>query len=84
MCRFLDVIAIGWFHAKQIQLKMVDLLMWSAHQLLVGTTVAPTTNFHRLVFAGSDMALHLVRRRAGIDLARQIRRGIQCDPLPRV
>ncbi|MCX6524982.1 MAG: hypothetical protein NTX58_09525 [Actinobacteria bacterium] len=28
------------------------------------------------VFAGSDMALHLLRRLAGIDLARQIGRGI--------
>ncbi|MEI7887498.1 MAG: hypothetical protein WCJ04_08910 [Actinomycetes bacterium] len=36
------------------------------------------------VSAGSDMALHLLRRLADIDLARQIRRGIQCDPLPRV
>jgi len=34
------------------------------------------------VSAGIDMALHLVIRLAGIDRARQVRRGIQYDPEP--
>jgi len=34
--------------------------------------------------AGIDMALHLVDRLAGIDRARQVRRGIQIDPAPPV
>ena len=36
------------------------------------------------VSAGIDMALHLVRRLAGIDRAREVRRGIQYDPQPPV
>jgi transcriptional regulator GlxA family with amidase domain len=36
------------------------------------------------VSAGIDMALHLVRRLAGEDRARQARRGIQYDPEPPV
>jgi transcriptional regulator GlxA family with amidase domain len=36
------------------------------------------------VSAGIDMALHLVHRLAGIDRARQVRRGIQYDPEPPV
>ncbi len=36
------------------------------------------------VSAGIDMALHLVARFAGIKRARQVRRGIQYDPLPPV
>lgn len=36
------------------------------------------------VSAGIDMALHLVRRLAGEDRARQARRGIQYDPAPPV
>lgn len=36
------------------------------------------------VSAGIDMALHLVDRLAGTDRARQVRRGIQYDPLPPV
>lgn len=34
------------------------------------------------VSAGIDMALHLVRRLAGVERARQVRRGIQYDPAP--
>lgn len=34
------------------------------------------------VSAGIDMALHLVARLTGIERARQVRRGIQYDPLP--
>ncbi len=34
------------------------------------------------VSAGIDMALHLVQRLAGIERARQVRRGIQYDPEP--
>ncbi|MEI6701485.1 MAG: DJ-1/PfpI family protein [Actinomycetota bacterium] len=34
------------------------------------------------VSAGIDMALHLVDRLAGTERARQVRRGIQYDPLP--
>jgi transcriptional regulator GlxA family with amidase domain len=34
------------------------------------------------VSAGIDMALHLVARLAGVERARQIRRGIQYDPQP--
>jgi transcriptional regulator GlxA family with amidase domain len=34
------------------------------------------------VSAGIDMALHLVARLVGADRARQVRRGIQYDPLP--
>jgi transcriptional regulator GlxA family with amidase domain len=34
------------------------------------------------VSAGIDMALHLVARFAGIDRAREVRRGIQYDPRP--
>jgi transcriptional regulator GlxA family with amidase domain len=34
------------------------------------------------VSAGIDMALHVVVRLAGADRARQIRRGIQYDPMP--
>jgi transcriptional regulator GlxA family with amidase domain len=34
------------------------------------------------VSAGIDMALHLVARLAGVDRARQVRRGIQYDPQP--
>ncbi|GAA1458088.1 DJ-1/PfpI family protein [Williamsia maris] len=34
------------------------------------------------VSAGIDMALHLVARLAGVDRARQVRRGIQYDPEP--
>ena len=36
------------------------------------------------VSAGIDMALHLVRRLAGADRAKQVRRGIQYDPEPPV
>lgn len=36
------------------------------------------------VSAGIDMALHLVARLAGIERARQVRRGIQYDPAPPV
>jgi transcriptional regulator GlxA family with amidase domain len=36
------------------------------------------------VSAGIDMALHLVRRLAGEDRARQVRRAIQYDPVPPV
>jgi transcriptional regulator GlxA family with amidase domain len=36
------------------------------------------------VSAGIDMALHLVVRLAGVDRARQVRRGIQYDPAPPV
>jgi transcriptional regulator GlxA family with amidase domain len=36
------------------------------------------------VSAGIDMALHLVGRLAGVERARQVRRGIQYDPAPPV
>ncbi len=36
------------------------------------------------VSAGIDMALHLVARLAGLDRAREVRRGIQYDPQPPV
>jgi transcriptional regulator GlxA family with amidase domain len=36
------------------------------------------------VSAGIDMALHLVDRLAGCDRAREVRRGIQYDPVPPV
>lgn len=36
------------------------------------------------VSAGIDMALHLVARFAGVDRAREVRRGIQYDPRPPV
>ncbi len=36
------------------------------------------------VSAGIDMALHLVKRLAGVDRARQVRRDIQYDPEPPV
>ncbi|WP_129662465.1 DJ-1/PfpI family protein [Phytoactinopolyspora endophytica] len=36
------------------------------------------------VSAGIDMALHLVARLAGVDRAREVRRGIQYDPEPPV
>jgi transcriptional regulator GlxA family with amidase domain len=36
------------------------------------------------VSAGIDMALHLVRRLAGEQRAREVRRGIQYDPAPPV
>jgi transcriptional regulator GlxA family with amidase domain len=36
------------------------------------------------VSAGIDMALHLVHRLAGLDRAREVRRGIQYDPEPPV
>jgi transcriptional regulator GlxA family with amidase domain len=36
------------------------------------------------VSAGIDMALHLVARLAGVERARQVRRGIQYDPEPPV
>lgn len=36
------------------------------------------------VSAGIDMSLHLVRRLAGVDRARQVKRGIQYDPQPPV
>ncbi len=36
------------------------------------------------VSAGLDMALHLVARLAGVERARQVRRGIQYDPSPPV
>lgn len=36
------------------------------------------------VSAGIDMALHLVARLAGVDRAREVRRGIQYDPQPPV
>lgn len=36
------------------------------------------------VSAGIDMALHLVKRLAGIDRAREVRRAIQYDPAPPV
>jgi transcriptional regulator GlxA family with amidase domain len=36
------------------------------------------------VSAGIDMALHLVARLAGLDRAKQVRRGIQYDPEPPV
>lgn len=34
------------------------------------------------ISAGIDMALHLVARHAGVERARQVRRGIQYDPEP--
>jgi transcriptional regulator GlxA family with amidase domain len=34
------------------------------------------------ISAGIDMALHLVSRLAGVDRAREVRRGIQYDPAP--
>ena len=34
------------------------------------------------ISAGTDMALHLVARLAGVERARQVRRGIQYDPAP--
>jgi transcriptional regulator GlxA family with amidase domain len=36
------------------------------------------------ISAGIDMALHLVRRLAGKERAREVRRGIQYDPVPPV
>ena len=36
------------------------------------------------VSAGIDMALHLVARLAGVERAREVRRGIQYDPHPPV
>jgi len=36
------------------------------------------------VSAGIDMALHLVARLASTERAREVRRGIQYDPLPPV
>ena len=36
------------------------------------------------VSAGIDMALHLVVRLAGVERAREVRRGIQYDPAPPV
>ena len=36
------------------------------------------------ISAGIDMALHLVKRLAGIERAREMRRGIQYDPTPPV
>ena len=36
------------------------------------------------ISAGIDMALHLVKRLAGIERAREVRRGIQYDPTPPV
>ncbi|WP_459326492.1 DJ-1/PfpI family protein [Arthrobacter tecti] len=36
------------------------------------------------VSAGIDMALHLVKRLAGLDRAREVRKGIQYDPSPPV
>lgn len=36
------------------------------------------------ISAGIDMALHLVSRLAGVERARQVRRGIQYDPAPPV
>lgn len=36
------------------------------------------------ISAGIDMALHLVDRLAGIERARQVRKGIQYDPSPPV
>ncbi len=36
------------------------------------------------VSAGIDMALHLVRRLAGVERARQVRQAIQYDPAPPV
>jgi transcriptional regulator GlxA family with amidase domain len=36
------------------------------------------------VSAGIDMALHLVARLAGVERARQVRRGIPYDPRPAV
>jgi transcriptional regulator GlxA family with amidase domain len=36
------------------------------------------------VSAGIDMALHILRRLAGDDRAKQVRRGIQYDPQPPV
>ncbi len=36
------------------------------------------------VSAGIDMALHLVKRLAGVERARQVRKGIQYDPEPPV
>jgi len=34
------------------------------------------------ISAGIDMALHLVSRLAGVDRAREVRRGIEYDPAP--
>jgi transcriptional regulator GlxA family with amidase domain len=34
------------------------------------------------VSAGIDLALHLVARLAGVERAREVRRGIQYDPMP--
>ena len=34
------------------------------------------------ISAGIDMALHLVSRLAGVDRAREVRKGIQYDPAP--
>jgi transcriptional regulator GlxA family with amidase domain len=36
------------------------------------------------ISAGIDMALHLVNRLAGVERAREVRRGIQYDPAPPV
>jgi transcriptional regulator GlxA family with amidase domain len=36
------------------------------------------------ISAGIDMALHLVKRLAGVERAREVRRGIQYDPAPPV
>ena len=36
------------------------------------------------ISAGIDMALHIVHRLAGLDRAREVRRGIQYDPAPPV
>jgi len=36
------------------------------------------------ISAGIDMALHLVARFAGVERARQVRRGIRYDPEPPV
>lgn len=36
------------------------------------------------ISAGIDMALHLVARHAGVERAREVRRGIQYDPAPPV
>jgi transcriptional regulator GlxA family with amidase domain len=69
---------------------------WSALDLLASTDpsiqVRPTDRYvddgdiitSSGVSAGIDMALHLVRRLAGEDRARQVRKGIQYDPEPPV
>lgn len=69
---------------------------WSAFDLLIGAdpTIKPDREARYVddgdvitsagVSAGIDMALHVVRRLAGEQRAREVRRGIQYDPEPPV